>query len=154
MTRISFERPSRPTWIGDRIQAATVWTERDLDLDFAVVWPYLWLSMPNSTRSEVTTARAAITRGATLGAWALLYLPLIWWWWPASLITATVAVTSRYHLRSAAETYATILEAATRHHLRDLASHLGFSVDGEVKRSTDDALTRHLLPSAPSEPPT
>ncbi|MFF3244288.1 hypothetical protein ACFYWY_11260 [Streptomyces sp. NPDC002870] len=102
---------------------------------------------------EATTARAAATRAATLAAWALLYLPLASRWWPAALIAAALAVTSRHRLRGAADAYATVLEAAARHHARDLASHLGFDTPGPATPTMGDQLTRHLEPSPPPEPP-
>ncbi|MEU5339336.1 hypothetical protein AB0H18_00520 [Streptomyces sp. NPDC020766] len=153
MAGISLERPSRPTWTGDRIHASVMRAERDLDLDLAVVWPHLWLSMPETSRIEVTAARAGVNRCATLAAWALLYLPLAWWWWPAALVTTVVASASSHRLRGAVDVYATVLEATARHHIRDLASHLGFGTPGPVTPTLGDQLSRHLKPSPPPEPP-
>ena len=72
------EEPTCPTWSGDRIHAATVRVERDHHLDLATVWPYLWLTMPDSTRAEITAARDALSRATTLAGWGLLCYP-----WPS-----------------------------------------------------------------------
>jgi hypothetical protein len=122
--RISVERPERPTWSGDRIHAAAVRLDRDTHVNLLVVWPYLWLVLTEEIRGEISKARAAQTRAAVLGGWALLYLPLVWWWWPAVPLAATLMIISTRRLRTASDTYATLLEASVRLHLADLADKL------------------------------
>ncbi|MFF7174777.1 hypothetical protein [Streptomyces pseudovenezuelae] len=153
MTRISPERPERPTWSGDRIHAVAVRLERDYHLDLAALWPHLWLILSDSTRTEITAARQALTRATTLTAWALLYLALAAWWWPGTAIAAVLAVTSWRRTRTAADIYATLLEAAVRLHARDLANHLGLDPAGPLTHESGDALTRHLTTSPPPRPP-
>ncbi|MFF3453111.1 hypothetical protein ACFYXH_02055 [Streptomyces sp. NPDC002730] len=152
MTRISPEQPDRPTWSGDRIHAAAVRLERDYHLDLAALWPHLWLILPETTRTEITTARQALTRATALTAWALLYLPLALWWWPAAVITATLALISRHRTCTAADTYATLLEAAARLHARDVADHLGLDSTGPLTHESGGALALHVTPSPPPPP--
>ncbi|WP_327187950.1 hypothetical protein [Streptomyces sp. NBC_01334] len=80
--------------------------------------------LPEEIRGEIGTARAALTRAAVLGGWALLYLPLAWWWWPAAPLAATMVVVSARRLRTASDTYATLVEASVRLYLADLADKL------------------------------
>ncbi|WP_369263627.1 hypothetical protein [Streptomyces sp. R35] len=152
MTQIATERPTRPTWSGDRIHAAAVRLERDHQLDLATVWPHLWLILPDSARTEITTARQTLTRATTLFAWALLYLPLTAWWWPAATISVALTLTGRIRTRTAIDTYALLLEAATRVHAGDLARHLGFTLAGPLTPEMGDKLTRFLAPSPPPPP--
>lgn len=152
MIRTAPEEPDRPTWSGDRLNAVAVRLERDQHLDLATLWPHLWLILPEDVRTEMTTARQALTRATTLTAWALLYLPLTAWWWPAALITATLALTGRARIRTATDTYALLLEAATRVHTRDLAERLGLDPNERLSPETGDALTRHLAHSPPPPP--
>ncbi|MGQ4335286.1 hypothetical protein [Streptomyces hayashii] len=152
MTRVSPEHPERPTWSGDRVHAVTVRLERDYHLDLAALWPHLWLTLPDHVRTEISAARQALTRATTLTAWALLYLPLAAWWWPATGITVVLVLTGRRRTRAAADTYATLLEAAVRLHARDVADRLGLGSD-PLSRESGDALTRHLTPSTPPRPP-
>ncbi|QXE38143.1 hypothetical protein KQY30_31855 [Streptomyces sp. GMY02] len=169
MTCIAPEEPTRPTWSGDRLNAAAVRLERDHHLDLATLWPHLWLILPEETRVQITTVRQNLTRAATLTAWALLYLPLAAWWWPAALITATLTLTGRARTRTATDTYALLLEAATRLHIRDLADRLGLnptspttpetggalglnSTGGPLTSEAGDILTRHLTPTPPPPP--
>lgn len=122
--RIAVERPERPTWSGDRIHAATVRLDRDTHVNLLIVWPHLWLVLSEEVRGEIGRSRAALTRSAVLGGWALLYLPLAWWWWPAAPLAATLVIISARRLRTASDTYATLLEASARLHLTDLADKL------------------------------
>ncbi|GAA1092847.1 hypothetical protein [Streptomyces javensis] len=122
--RISVERPERPTWSGDRIHATAVRLDRDAHVNLLILWPHLWLVLPEEIRGEIGRARATLTRAAVLGGWALLYLPLAWWWWPAVPLAVTLVVISARRLRAASDTYATLLEASVRLHLTDLADKL------------------------------
>ncbi|MFD0071371.1 hypothetical protein ACFVIY_02895 [Streptomyces sp. NPDC127166] len=145
MTRVALEEPTRPTWSGDRLDAAAVRLERDHGIDLVVTWPHVWLILPEEIRAEITAARQALTRATTLAAWALLYLPLAAWWWPTALITTTLALTAVSRTSTATGTYALLLEASTRLHTRDLVNHLGLD--------DADTLTRHLTPTPPPPPP-
>ncbi|MFI8192091.1 hypothetical protein ACIF8T_25460 [Streptomyces sp. NPDC085946] len=149
LTRIAPEEPARPTWSGDRLNAVAVRLDRDLHLDLAAVWPHLWLVLPEETRAEITAARRALARATVLAAWSLLYLPLTVRWWPAALITVIVALTARVRTRAATDTYALLLEAATRLYARDLADRLGLGPGEPLTPETGDTLTRHLTPSPP-----
>lgn len=60
----------------------------DHHLDLSLVWPHLWLTLPDPTPTEVISAEQALTRATTLGGWALLYAPLAAWWWPAVPLSA------------------------------------------------------------------
>jgi len=155
MTRTAFECPARPTWSGDRIHAVAVRLERERHLDLAVVWPYLWLILPDTTRTEITTARQALTRATTLAAWSPLYLLLAVWWWPAVLITAVLALVGRARIRTATDTYALLLEAATRLYAHALSAHLGLKPTAPLAPAepltpeTGADLTDHLTPTPP-----
>lgn len=144
-TRIAPEYPDRPTWSGDRLNAVVVRLDRDLHVDLATVWPSLWLVLAEEHRSELTTRRQALTRGATLTGWGLVYAPLIVWWWPAALVAGITILAGRYRIRTAADGYAELLEASVRTHLDDLAEKLGVA--------GGDALTAllHSEPAAPEE---
>ncbi|MFJ8536874.1 hypothetical protein [Streptomyces sp. NPDC093591] len=152
LQRIAPEEPDRPTWSGDRIHAVTVRLERDHHLDLPLLWPPLWLTLPETTRTEITTAEQALTRATTLAGWALLYAPLTAWWWPAAPLTIALALTARYRLRSATDTYAQLLEAAVRLHATDLATQLGIAHTASADPNLGDALT-HQLRTRTSGPP-
>jgi hypothetical protein len=152
-TRIALEEPDRPTWSGDRIHAATVRLDRDLRLNLSIVWPYLWTTLPESGRVDLTRARQTLIQSATLGAWALLYLPITVWWWPALPLSAGIALTARHRLRTAAGTYAQLLEATTRLHLTTLATAIGIPQTGTPTPALGATLTHHLHTQPPPKSP-
>lgn len=151
-SRISLEQPDRPTWSGDRLHTVTVRLERDLHLHLPIVWPYLWTTLPEPARDDLTAARTALTKATTLTAWALLYLPLTFWWWPALPLSVAIALTGRRRVRTTTDTYAQLLEATTRLHVVTLATQLGIPHTGAPTRALGDTLTHHLHTQPP--PPT
>ncbi|WP_406368152.1 hypothetical protein [Streptomyces sp. NBC_01546] len=152
LQRISAEEPDRPTWSGDRIHAVTIRLDRDHHLDLPLLWPHLWLTLPETTRTEITAAEQALTRAATLAGWAILYTPLTVWWWPSAPLAAALALTARHHLRSATDTCAQLLEAAARLHTTALAAQLGIDHTGPPDPALGDALTRQLRTCTPNPP--
>jgi hypothetical protein len=148
---IAIERPERPTWSGDRVHAAVIRLDRDLNIDLATVWPCLWLTYPDTVRAEITEARTILSRATMLAAWAILYAPLTWWWWPAAPISIVLAATARYRIRAATENYARLLEASTRLYVTDLATQLGFDHSGAFTSNLGANLTRYLRTQAPSQ---
>lgn len=153
VTRIAPERPDRPGWSGDRLHAVGVRLDRDLHLDLVAVWPALWLNLSQETRAEIAASRSAITGAATLGAWALLYTPLVWWWWPAAVIVVGVATTARHRLRVAVEAYALLVEGATRLHAGALARHVGLDHTGVLTAERGAELSRHFRGHRPEDRP-
>jgi hypothetical protein len=151
-TRIAPERPARPTWSGDRIYAVNVRLKRDLHLDLPTIWPGLWLTLPDTARSEITTARQALASATALTAWAVLYALLAGWWWPASLIAVILAVTGWHRTRTSVGAYATLLEASTRLYARDLAHHLGVDQPMSSGKQAGESLTAALHTEPPLAP--
>ena len=142
--RIAYERPDRPTWSGDRINAVAVRLERDLNVNLPAIWPCLWLAMPADARSEMIVARQALARAITLPAWAVLYIGLSAWWWPAILVAAALAGAGWNRIRTAADAYATLLEAAARLYVGDLARSLGIDYAGLFDAAAGNSLTAAL----------
>lgn len=146
---IALERPDRPTWSGDRVNAAGVRLKRDLHIDLPTIWASLWLTLPAAVRAEVSAGRQAIASATALTAWAALYALLGIWWWPAVLVAAVLAVTGWHRTRTGANAYAALLEASTRLYSRDLARQLGMHPSPSPDRMTGESLTAVLH----TEPP-
>ncbi|MEU4615187.1 hypothetical protein [Streptomyces umbrinus] len=135
------EPPARPTWMGDRLQAIVVRYRNECQLDLPSVWPHLWLMLPDQARTEVVEARERITRATTLAGWAVLYVAVAVLWWPASALVLGLFVTARQRGRRAVETYAVLVEAATRLHAPELARCLGLNHDGPLDARLGQAMT-------------
>ncbi|GGS80925.1 hypothetical protein [Streptomyces cinerochromogenes] len=146
------ERPARPTWMGDRVQAVVTRYRQECGLDLPSVWPFLWLMLPDQARTEIREARERITRATTLAGWAVLYTAVAVLWWPASVVVAGLFVTARQRGRRAVETYAVLVEAATRLHAPELARGLGLDHHGPLDARTGRAMTllvqgqSHVIP--------
>jgi hypothetical protein len=153
MQRIAAEEPDRPTWSGDRIHTVAVRLGRDHHLDLPVLWPHLWLILPETTRAEITAAEQALTRATTLGGWALLYVPLTAWWWPAAPLATALMLTARFRIRNTTDTYAQLMEAAARLHAADLAAQLGIDHSGPADPALGDALMHQIHTRSPSSSP-
>jgi hypothetical protein len=151
--RIAAEPPERPTWMGDRLNAVATRLDRELDLDLATVWPYLWLTAPDAVRSEITAARETLGRATTLAGWGLLYLVVGALWWPGLPIAVAVIVTARQRARRATDTYALLVEATVRLHTISLAHDLGLEHSGPLSRETGWALTNLLQDRRSPNPP-
>jgi hypothetical protein len=152
-TRISLEQPDRPTWSADRVHAVAIRLDRDLHLDLATLWPYLWVTMPDAARADINAARQSLTRATTLAGWAPLYLALAFWWWPAAPAAVIIAVTARQRTRAATDTYARFLDATVRLHITGLAHHLSISHAGPPTPDLGDTLTHHFQTQpAPADP--
>ncbi|MFD4913060.1 hypothetical protein ACFWNR_07535 [Streptomyces virginiae] len=121
-----------------------------MHLHLPIVWPYLWTVLPEPARTDLTTARTALTKATTLTAWAFLYLPLTLWWWPALPLSAGIALTGWRKTRTSTDTYAQLLEATIRLHLTTLATQLGIPHTGAPTPALGDTLTHHLH----TQPPT
>jgi hypothetical protein len=151
-SRIALERPARPTWSGDRINAVSVRLKRDLHLDLASIWSGLWLTLPDTARTEITAARQALASATTLTAWAVLYALLSGWWWPAALIAVLMAVTGWHRTRIGADAYATLLEASARLYIGELAHQLGVDNARSLDQQPGDSVTAALHTEPPPTP--
>ncbi|MET8576099.1 hypothetical protein [Streptomyces sp. NPDC005012] len=152
-TRIALERPERPTWSGDRVQAVALRLDRDHSMDLAVVWPYLEPALPEALGARISEARASLVRATTLAGWAVLYAALAHRWWPAVLVALVLAAAARHRTRRCVDAYARLLEVAARLHTPDLAAQLGFEHTGPLTADLGARLTHHLRGSSPPPVP-
>jgi hypothetical protein len=141
LVRIAPKPPVQPTWMGDRLHAVTLTLEREFSLDLPSVWPYLWLTLPDATRTEMTATREALGRAARLAGWGLLYLAVGVLWWPSAVIGVLVYGTAWRRARDAVDGYALLIEAAARLHTREVADQLGLQTGAMLNRQTGWALT-------------
>lgn len=126
-TRIGLAPPSRPTWYGDRLEAASERVEAVYGIDLDAVWPRLWLILAEPAQRQIEAARTSFTAAARLGAWSVGYLAVAVWWWPAVLLAAGCASVARSRARDSVESLASLVEAAVDVHGRDLAVLVGLA---------------------------
>jgi hypothetical protein len=138
--QIALARPVRPTWIGDRIAAASsrVHGQYSLSLDFA--WPRLWLILPDLVRTEIKDTRDSFDRAATLQGWGLLYIAVGIEWWPATAAGLFTASLAWRRGRASIAALADLVESAFDLYASDLVTSLGFTRAAD-QRSTGDSQT-------------
>jgi hypothetical protein len=143
-SRISPERPERPTWIANRISSVAVRLHREYDLDLAVIWPSLWVTMPDNIRQEITSARQSLTGSTQLASWGFLYLAVGAMSWPGFVIAVVTTAIAWHRARSAADAYACLIDAAARLYAGQLIPILGLSVPQVLTRDTGRQITSIL----------
>jgi len=104
--------PRTPTWIGDRLATAATEVASCLGLDVRTSWLELLLSLPESARTALTSARDGYDVACESLVWSCAYLILGIWWWPAALVGLVLGLTSWRWLRYAANALASTAEAA------------------------------------------
>lgn len=149
LLRVAPEHPATPTWIGDRVNAVAVRARREHGLDLDLAWPYLWVVLPETARTEIVSVRSELSGAARLAGWSVLYALAGILSWPAFLLAACLAAAARHRGRTTAATYARLLDATVRLHGTDLADSLGIPHHGTLDASTGYAVTSALTPSTP-----
>lgn len=102
-----------PTTVGNILRAAETRPRDKYGLDGVSVWPVLWLVLPDSTRDEIRTARAALDAAVAGAIWALLavvYTVFSPWMLLAAPILA--ALIHRVWIVDRAATFADLVEAS------------------------------------------
>jgi hypothetical protein len=102
-----------PTRVGNILRASETRPYHRYGLAAVVVWPRLWLLLPELARQELTSARESLDESVAAVIWGLGFLaftPLAWWAAPVGIVTATAAVA--WWVPSRAEVFADLVEAA------------------------------------------
>lgn len=146
------QRPSdgtqmMPSRIGNILRAAETRPRERYGLDPIIVWPRLWLVLPDTARSEVAAARSALDGSVAAVIWALLFClatPLAWWALPVGL--AIAAVTWLWWIPARASTYGDLMESCFDLYRKDLYTHLRLPAPTSPATENDDgeSLTNYL----------
>ncbi len=115
-----------PTDLGNALRFAETAPLHRYGLDAAVVWPTLWLLLPQEVREELGAARARLDGQVRAWAWGVLFLlwsPL----WPGALAIGLLWAWLAYRLAVAsARTFADLVLAAFTLHRFALYDALGW----------------------------
>lgn len=136
-----------PTRIGNILRAAETRPRDRYGLDPIIVWPRLWLVLPDTARTEVAAARTAMDATVAATIWALLFClatPLAWWAAPVGLTVA--AVTSLWWTPARAITYGELMESCFDLYRTDLYKHLRQPAPTSpiTETAAGEALTNYL----------
>lgn len=135
-----------PTRLGNVLRAAEEFPYVRYGLAMFVVWPRLWLVLPDSTRNELSTTRKALDERTRILTWGLLLTVwTIWAWWalPIAIGVATVAYRG---MLSAAGVYGDLIRAAFDLHRFAMYKSLNWPLPASTagESSQGRALTQYL----------
>jgi hypothetical protein len=146
-----------PTALGNTLRAAESHPVDKYGLDGVSVWPHLWLVVPDATRQELITARAALDSAARACVWGLLFLAFAPWTLlavPTGLVVAASAV--YWWAPAAARVFADLVEAAFDLHRTALYQHLRWPLPAnpQDERAQGQLLTMYLWRGVDGSSPT
>ena len=137
-----------PTRIGNILRAAETRPVDKYGLNPVILWPHMWLVMPDAARGEISSARDALDSSVTATVWAILFLAFSPWNpWAAlvGVVVAAVAVLAWIPARAAA--FATLVEAAFDLYRQDLYARLRWPLPATPhdERRAGREVTRYLV---------
>ena len=146
-----------PTRIGNILRAAETWPADKYGLDTVVVWPRLWLLLPDNSRHELLTARDALDSAVAAVMWGLLFCVFSIWTplaIPIGLAVAAIAVV--FWVPNRAEVFGDLLEAAYDLHRIALYRQLRWPLptDPKQEHSQGKKLTSYLWRGTDDPDPT
>jgi hypothetical protein len=110
-----------PTRLGNILRAAEGQPYDRYGLESTVVWPRLWLVLPQSVRDELTGARSALNNSVSTFIWSILFCSFSGWNALAAAAGIVVALITYFALLPArASTFGALFEAAFDLHRIDL----------------------------------
>jgi hypothetical protein len=150
----SIESGRLPTTVGNTFRAMDVLVEAKYGLVSHVVWPRLWLLLPEQARDELTAAGAGLDSAVSAAVWASAFVLFGLWTFQASLVGLLVLVlTVRFWVPMRAAAFADLVESAFDLHRMRLYDQLGLrspaSPAGEVAagRTLTQYLYRGTIPA-------
>ena len=146
-----------PTRIGNLLRAAETRPYARYGLNAVVVWPRLWLVLPDTTRKELASARTVLDNAVAASIWGVLFCVFIPWTFlalPVGLTVATVAVTVWVPTR--AEVFGELVVAAFDMHRTAVYRELRWPLPANPKEERDQgkALTTYLQVGSDDPAPT
>lgn len=146
-----------PTRVGNILRAAETWPTDKYGLDAVVVWPRLWMVLPDAARQELIASRAALDSAVAAAIWALLFCTFAVWTplaVPLGLALAAIAVLVWVPPR--AENFADLVETAYDLHRTALYQQLRWPLptSPEEERGHGQQLTAYLWRGSDDPAPT
>ena len=137
-----------PTRVGNILRAAETRPLHRYGLDAVVIWPRLWLVLPEPAVQELTGARAALDASVAAAIWGagfVVFTPWAWWAAPAGIAIAAAAPS--WWVPARAEVFADLVEAAYDLYRTDLYRQLRWPLPATPaeEHASGSMLTRYLL---------
>jgi hypothetical protein len=117
--------PARVTPIGDRFQHIAERVDAQYGVDAGVVWPRLWLLLPDRALARIQNAHDQYQFATITCGWGILHLALGVWWWPAAVMGVVLLAAGYRRAKTTAGAVADLIEASIDTHQRELAQSVG-----------------------------
>ena len=137
-----------PTRVGNILRSAETRPYHHYGLEAVVIWPRLWLVLPELARQELSAARASLDAAAAAVIWGLGFIaftPLAWWAAPVGLAVAASAVA--WWVPNRAGVFADLVEGAYDLYRGALYQQLRWPLPANPadEQHIGDELTRYLM---------
>ncbi|MFJ5993174.1 hypothetical protein [Lentzea sp. NPDC092896] len=136
-----------PTPVGNAVRASDCRIEEKYGLGVAVVWPRLWLLLPQQVRDELSVGRAAVDAVCCTTVWGAAFALFGFWaWWAVPAGAAVVAASVCWWLPPRVSNFSDLTESAIDLHRLSLYEQLRLSLPTSTAEERDDgaALTEYL----------
>ncbi|WP_329016110.1 hypothetical protein OG271_09905 [Micromonospora rifamycinica] len=146
--RMPAPRWMMPTRLGNVLRAAETRPAEKYGLDAVVVWPHLWMVLPEQVRLDVGAARTALDRSTATLIWAVAFLPFgMWSLWALAAGAVLTAWAVWLWIPYQAARYADVLEACYDMHRQTLYERLRWPLptDPDDERIQGEVLTTYLV---------
>jgi len=137
----------RPTAVGNILRGMERRIVHRYGLDAVLLWPRLWLLLPEDARQEIAAARESLDRLAEAWGWGLCFL--VWaFWQPWAVLVALLWMLLAASLaRALARTFAVLVQSAFDLYRWRLYEALHFPAPqekGAAEVEAGQALTRYI----------
>jgi hypothetical protein len=102
-----------PTRIGNILRACETRPYHRYRLRAVIIWPRLWMVLPDLARQELANARRSLDAAVATVIWAVgfvAFTPLAWWAAPVGILTAAIGIA--WTVPARAEVFADLVECA------------------------------------------
>jgi hypothetical protein len=157
LRRVPADGDYLPTKTGNIMRAGERRPAEKYGLDAVVVWPRLWLLLPDGTRGELSQARSALDAAVAALIWGVLFFGFVALdWWAAFVAITVVLAMYLYWIPNRAAVFADLLESTFDVHrgllYRSLRWPLPENPGGE--RACGEQVTTYLLRGLDGDMPT
>jgi len=142
----------RPTAVGNILRGMERRVVHRYGLDPVLLWPRLWLLLPEDARQEIAAARESLDRMAEAWGWGLCFLVWAFWQPWAAPIALVWMLLAAWLARSPARTFAVLVQSAFDLYRWRLYEALHFPAPeekGDAERAAGQSLTRYIQRGAP-----
>ncbi|MFG3018391.1 hypothetical protein ACGFZQ_07520 [Streptomyces sp. NPDC048254] len=148
--RIALTRPCHAGWMADRLNSCGLRVMGQYGLDVDMVWPRMWLLLPEPARTEVRAARDRLAQACGLASWGVLYVVVgCVWCYPVALGGLTAGFLAWTRARRAVGNLADLVESSMDVYSPLLAEHLGVPLsDGRVTPAIGASLRERIRKGA------